>query len=152
MKLRNCLFIAASLSYSQVVFADASPWMASAGEFDLGISQVEQSADDFYQADQKVELDSELSLSTTSLTLKYGISDEIGLDVSVGYASSDFGGAEDRSGVSDSKIGLTWQFINEFVSVNNLPSTAIRLGAIIDGDYETGQINSIGDGGNGYEI
>ena len=36
--------------------------------------------------------------------------------------------------------------------ISDAPSLAVRVGGIIGGDYDTGYINSLGDGGNGYEI
>lgn len=153
MKISSPLVFITCLGFSQFSFSDASPWLASPGTFALSLTQIEQSADEFFIADQENPLAFDLSLSTTTLYSTYAVNDFIGIDVSLGYAKSTFDDAQTDSltGTTDSKIGLTWQFINEYDSFVGLPSTAIRIGAIIEGDYDIGRINSIGDGGSGYE-
>ena len=59
------------------------------------------------------------------------------------------GGEESYSGLYDTNIAVTWRFVDELVS--NAPSAALRLGVIVAGGYDTGYINSLGDGGSGFE-
>jgi hypothetical protein len=44
---------------------------------------------------------------------------------------------------------VTWRIVDEYIS--NAPSVAIRGALIAAGNYETGYINSLGDGGHGFE-
>ena len=59
------------------------------------------------------------------------------------------GDNESYSGLYDSNVAVTWRFVDELIS--NAPSVALRVGAIIAGAYDTGYINSLGDGGHGIE-
>jgi len=154
MKTRASLVIAVGLSFSHLSFGEVSPWLPSPGSFSVTFSQTEQTADEFYFGDEKRALASDLELSTSAVNITYGLSDYLSLDAKVGYAESDFnsGSNQSSSGIIDSSIGLTWQLVNEHASENGWPSIAARLGVIIDGDYETGAIDSIGDGGNGVEL
>ena len=56
---------------------------------------------------------------------------------------------ESFSGLGDSNIAVTWRVVDEYVG--NAPSVAIRGALIAAGNYETGYINSLGDGGHGFE-
>ena len=53
--------------------------------------------------------------------------------------------------MTDSNIGVTWRIADELVNPS-LPSVALRAGAIIEGSYTAGYINSIGDGASGLEV
>ena len=60
---------------------------------------------------------------------------------------------ESYSGLADVNLGVTWRFLDEALSDYALmPSVALRAGGIIAGDYQTGYINSLGDGGDGFEV
>jgi len=154
MNAKALLVTVVGLTTSQLSFGEASPWLPSPGAVNLSLSQVEQSADEFYFADDKQSLPGDLSLSTTTLSIVYGLNDRLALDAKIGYAASDFDAPIENNnlyGVTDSAIGLTWGVVNEYSSERGLPSIAVRFGVIIDGDYDTGTINAIGDGGNGVE-
>ena len=133
-------------------YADVSPWLPTPESLTLTLSYVEQTADEFYFGREEMALPTDLDLSTTALNIVYGLTDSIALDATIGYAESDFSVVDNQlSGLTDSKLGFTWQLNNEFAN-DRLPSLALRLGIIIDGDYETGTINAIGDGGSGAEL
>ena len=53
--------------------------------------------------------------------------------------------------MTDSNIGVTWRIADELVNPS-MPSIALRGGAIIEGSYTAGYINSIGDGASGLEV
>ncbi len=53
--------------------------------------------------------------------------------------------------MTDSNIGVTWRIVDELVNPS-MPSIALRGGAIIEGSYTPGYINSIGDGASGLEV
>ena len=82
--------------------------------------------------------------------------DDWAVDVQTGWARSSFitgpgipAAVASPSGAVDSRIGITRRLVDEVAST--LPSIAVRIGAIVAGNYDTGYINSLGDGGSGYE-
>lgn len=154
MKIVVPAIIVASMVYSPLSFSNNSPWIPTPESLNINVSHTFQTADEFYFGDEKRQLPEDLELSTTAISINYGINDYLALDAKIGYAESDFDGApkSSLSGITDSTIGLTWQLINEYASEGNVPSVTARLGLIIEGDYETGAINAIGDGGSGVEV
>ena len=156
-------------------FADGvSPWLPAPGAGFVNFSYVSQNANQFYVQDnlrgtppQNAVPDGKgpnLGQHTVWLTGMYGWSDSIAIDFRVGAARSYFGattpmgdpipptgGRDNYSGVADSNIGVTWRVVDELVKPS-LPSIALRAGAIIEGSYTPGYINSIGDGASGLEI
>ncbi len=156
----TCLAVVFCLS-SQPLFADASAWLPEPGTGHLSLSYVSQSAEEFYRGQEKRPLpgggQEDLSQTTVWLGGTYGFNDSFALDVQTGWAKSQFmigpgipTPSESFSGMVDANIGLTWRIVDEVVT--DLPSIALRAGVILAGDYETGFINSLGDGGDGYEV
>ena len=141
--------------------ADGTPWLSEPGSGYVGVSYVMQSADKFYRASTKVPTPGggeDLQQGTIWLNANYALADAWALDVQLGWAKSDFimgpgipTTDDSFDGLVDTNIGLTWRLVDELESYN-LPSVAIRAAAIISGDYETGHINSLGDGGDGFEL
>lgn len=148
-------------------FADGvSPWLPAPGAGFVNLSYVAQNANEFYVGDQlrgtpprqATPPGPNLGQHTVWLTGMYGWSDSIAIDFRVGAARSYFappipptGGRDNYSGVTDSNIGVTWRIADELVCPS-LPSIALRGGAIIEGSYTPGYINSIGDGASGLEV
>ena len=139
--------------------ADGSAWLAEPGTGFVNVSYVYQTADEFYRAQEKRPTPAggeDLSQGTVWVNFDYAMTDSLAVDLQVGWARSDFvvllpGPApeDSYSGVVDTNVGLTWRVMDEAIS--DAPSVALRIGGIIAGDYDTGHINSLGDGGNGYE-
>ena len=139
--------------------ADGSAWLVAPQAGYLSLSYVTQTADDYYRqtcgnpsqrtASGRCALPAELSQDTLWLAGAYGISDSVALDVHIGSAESDLRGGG-YSGLVDADIGLTWRVLDETTS--DYPSIALRGGLIVAGDYETGQVTSLGDGGDGFEL
>ena len=155
----TCSAIAFCVS-SEPLFADASAWLPEPGTGHLSLSYVSQSAEEFYRGTDKRPLpgggQEDLSQNTVWLGGTYSLNDSFALDVQTGWAKSQFvtgpgipTPSESFSGMVDANVGFTWRIVDEIVS--DLPSVALRVGAIFAGDYETGHINSLGDGGDGYE-
>lgn len=146
---------------SRPLFADGSAWLPEPGTGHLSLSYVSQSAEEFYRGTDKRPLpgggQEDLAQNTVWLGGTYGLNDSFALDIQTGWAKSQFmtgpgipTPSESFSGMVDTSVGLTWRIVDEVVS--DLPSVALRVGAIRAGDYETGYINSLGDGGDGYEV
>lgn len=140
-------------------FAQGSAWLNEPGSGYASLSVVSQVADEFYRGKVKrpTPRGEDLGQNTVWLTANYSFNDSLALDAQVGWARSEFvvgpmipTPMEHFSGMVDSTIGLTWRVNDELAS--DLPSVAVRAGAIIAGNYDTGYINSLGDGGNGYEL
>ena len=158
------LFAAAALLSClsvQPAFAQGSPWIAEPGTGSISISYVNQNANEFYRQTTKVKgpleaTGANLAQNTLWFGVNYAVSDSVALDLQTAWARSfvaggvgPSGGQESYSGLYDSNIALTWRVVDELIS--DAPSVAIRLGMIAAGAYDTGYINSLGDGGNGFE-
>ena len=139
--------------------ADGSAWLVAPQTGYLSLSYVSQTANDYYRqtcgnpsqrtASDRCALPGDLSQDTVWLAGAYGFSDSVALDVHVGSAESDLRGGG-YSGLVDADIGVTWRVLDETIS--DYPSIALRGGLIVAGGYETGQVASLGDGGDGFEL
>ena len=145
-------------------FADGvSPWLPAPGAGFVNLSYVSQNANEFYRADRIVPTPGpnpgqNLGQHTVWLNGMYGLSDAVAIDFRVGAAKSYYsppipptGGRDNYTGVTDTNIGVTWRVVDELLCPS-LPSIALRGGAIIEGSYTPGFINSIGDGASGLEV
>jgi len=157
---RRCVSaFAVAMWPAMCAFADGSAWLNEPGSGYASVSVVSQVADEYYRGKVKrsTPRGEDLAQNTIWLTANYAFGDSWAVDAQVGWARSEFvvgpmipTPMENFSGIVDSSIGLTWRVNDELAS--ELPSVALRAGAIIAGDYDTGYINSLGDGGNGYEL
>lgn len=161
------LVVTVTTAIGSSAFADGvSPWLPAPGAGFVNLSYVSQNATQFYvQEDlrgtppQNMVRDGKgpnLGQHTVWLNGMYGWSDAVAIDVRVGLARSyasagPTGGRDNYSGVTDTNIGVTWRIVDELVKPS-LPSIALRGGAIIEGSYTPGYINSIGDGASGLEL
>ena len=141
-------------------FAQGSAWLPDPQTGYASLSYVHQTADKYYRAGAKrpTPADGEdLSQNTLWLNMNYAVADSWALDMRAGWAKSNFttgpgipASQDSFDGLIDMNLGVTWRIVDE--ARGDLPSIALRGGVIIAGDYETGNINSLGDGGDGYEI
>ncbi len=140
-------------------FAQGTPWIAEPRSGSVTISYGHQAATEFWRADNKGPTPgngAELSQTTGWLDFNYALTDAVAVDVRSGFGRSHIPGPvgptpqESFSGLVDTNVSLTWRILDELVT-NGAPSIAIRAGVIAAGGYETGHINSLGDGGNGAE-
>lgn len=141
--------------------AQGTAWIAEPGTGSISVSYVNQNATEFYRADTATRgpleaTGANLAQNTVWIGFNYALHDAVALDVQTAWARSfvaggvgPSGGEESYSGLFDSNIAVTWRIVDELVS--NAPSVAFRVGAIIAGGYDTGYINSLGDGGSGVE-
>ena len=146
-------------------FLGHSPWLPAPQSGDVSVSYTYQTADEFYFGTTKRPTpgptSEDLVQKTVWVDAIYGVLDSVALDLRLGFAESDFEvegshpavRKESYSGLADVNFGLTWRILDEVLSDSRLmPSVALRAGAIIAGDYQTGYINSLGDGGDGFEL
>ncbi len=146
---------------AQPASAQGTPWIAEPGTGSVNLSFVKQDAAEFFRQTTRVkgpleETGAHLSQKTLWFGVNYAVTDAVAFDVQSAWASSSLpgavgpsGGEESYGGLYDSNVAVTWRFVDELIS--NAPSVALRIGAIIAGAYDTGYINSVGDGGNGIE-
>lgn len=133
-----------------------SPWTPTVGSFEGEVAYTNQSAKKFTVGSAKMALPAELSLESFVASGSYGVTDKLAFDVSLGYAQSDFivapglapnGGLD---GFTDVTIGGRYKLLDQ---VDGAPVTAsIAVAAIIAGDYDTGALPAIGDGGSGGQV
>ena len=151
----------ASLLLVPPVFAQGTPWLSEPGTGTFSISYVNQNAKEFFASTDKTKgpleaTNANLSQNTVWFGVNYAFTDAVAIDVQSAFARSfvaggvgPSGGQESYSGLYDSNVAITWRIVDELIS--DAPSVALRIGAIVAGPYETGYINSMGDGGNGIE-
>lgn len=160
------------LASTTTILADGTVWLPTPGTGSMTVSYISQSADNMWVGENGPQPIPFKGLDQSTITLYgvYGISDAVALDVNVGRSevSPKHGKPIPLStdGFTDLEAGLTWRFRDEIVSGG--PSAAVRIGAILEGNYDTGgpgpaevmgDVNrvgagptAIGDGGNGIEI
>lgn len=141
--------------------AAGSPWLPAPQGGNIAVSYVDQSATEFFRQQSKVPTPGgghELSQQTFWVSGTYGVSDAVALDFQLGRAESSYAvgpglppSKADISDLTDINIGVTWRVADEVVNPS-LPSIALRAGLIRAGNYEVGLINSLGDGGDGFEV
>ena len=150
--------VAFAFSHGSSAFASGSAWLPAPGEGSVTLSYVWQNADEFYAGSTKesTPLGEDLTQQTVWVDAEYGLSDSIAIDFRAGLARGSFveeappAKADDENGLTDINLGVTWRVVDEVVSSG--PSIAFRLGGIKSGSYDTGYINSIGDGADGVEF
>ena len=131
------------------LLADGSPWLATPGDTSIQISYSSQESNNFYMGKKKSNLPDDLSFSTWWLFIDHGLTDNLAIDFRTGYADNEFDPVGDENGMTDTTLGLTWRFNDEFLTGG--PSAAIRVAATLAGDYDGGVINAIGDDADGAE-
>ena len=149
----------------QPVLAQGTPWIAEPGTGTISFTYANQSAKEFWRpVDGTVTkvtgplgpTGASLAQNTMWFAANYAVNDFVALDVQSAFASSlvtggvgPSGGQESYSGLFDSNVALTFRLVDELIS--DAPSVAVRVGGILAGAYDTGYINSLGDGGHGVE-
>lgn len=148
--LKLAAIIAGTLAVSLTAQAQNSVWLPAPGAGTVSVSYLSQDADRFYIGSSLLSLPfGTIKLNTTTLAAQYALADGIAIDAKLPYARRTSGLGSD-SGVADVKVGVTWRFVDEFER-RSAPSIAVRLGAIIAGNYQTQRPDSIGDGASGFE-
>ncbi len=158
-----CAFLLTLLANpTHQALSQGTPWIAEPRTGSVSVSYFNQNATEFFRGTETVKgplaaTDASLGQNTIWIHANYALSDAVGLDLQTAWAQSyvdgavgPSGGQENYSGLYDTELSVTWRFVDELVE-NNLPSIAVRFSATISGGYDTGYINSLGDGGNSLE-
>jgi len=132
----------------------ADPWTLPQGQGGVTALYLFETFDTFYRGKERRALPfRELDQHTTSLLFTYGVSDDLTLDVSLGYTEThgDIRGQE--GGINDSRLALRHRLLNEFDQIESiLPTLTLSTALIVPGNYdETGFPIAPGDGAFGFE-
>lgn len=137
---------------SAPAWAQGSPWLPIPKSGSVSVAHVYQDANKFYRGKEKRTLPFQgIEQSTTFVSLNYGLTDSLAVDVQGGYSDVNRDVGPGDNGMIDTTIGLTWRAMDEDISETGMPSVAVRVAGIIAGDYDTGYPHAIGDGGDGFE-
>ncbi len=152
-KMSKKLLVMLLLGGSSVAYAEGSPWLLEDGATSLGISVLSGSSEDFFIGETSTDLGGDLEGTFIWLNASRGYDDVWAFDIRTGYAETQFGdNPDEQSDISDTSLGVSYQFLNEFEQDNGLPTVSGRVGYTIGGDYETDRIEAIGDGASGFDI
>ncbi|GAB1255587.1 hypothetical protein NBRC116494_00890 [Aurantivibrio plasticivorans] len=159
MKSLHIVLAGVLISSSSFVTAEGtSPWLPIPGQFSSSINYSLQSGDSAYIGDQELDVElitgsgaSEFERASTTLSFSYGINDFLALDATIGYGDVEVGNADEDSGLTDTTIGLSWRVTDEYFNPG-FPTTTLRLGAIINGDYDGARLAAVGKDANGAEF
>ena len=141
--------------------AQASPWLDEPGTGTLSLSYSNQNATEFYRQTTRVKgpleaTSANLAQNTLWMAASWTPIEPLAIDIESAWADSfvagavgPSGGRESYSGLFDTNIAARWRIRDGLVDAG--PTVTLRVGGIVAGGYETGYINSLGDGGNGVE-
>jgi hypothetical protein len=168
--MRPLSFLLAALAgctAASAVFAQGA-YLPEPGRVDAASFYSFQRTRDFYAlGDTRFTLGDPLEQQTVRLDLDYGLAPGWAADLSVGWSTVSYDetqppflgvsllrdGRTRQSGLIDTRLGLRRTVLDEFASINEwTPTVAVRAGAIIEGDYDTGYITAPGDGSSGVEL
>ncbi len=162
--MRHLLLSVTGLITAATGFA-SSAYIPSPGTGNLRPTASVQWARDFWFDDNKATLPGHLTQVTAGAEIEYGLTPNLGLDATLAYSNVNYqggplgpyvlttNGKETRSGLADIRLGASWRIIDEYRSLNEAtPTVTLRLGAIIAGTYDTGFLNAVSDGADGWEF
>jgi hypothetical protein len=135
-------------------FADG-PWLPEPGATDFTLSYLTQSTDEFFLGEMQASLPEDFDQETIGVQFSYGISDRLALDIASGWSRSEFivapplANDAELDGINDTRVRLRYLALDEFQSGGVTLTFSAAL--LIEGDYEVGALNAIGDGASGLE-
>ncbi len=144
-------------SNSPLSFA-ASPWLPAPESGNASMTYIYTTADEFFKGKIKKSLphSHELEQHSGLFNFEYGYTDQLAVDMSLGYSRTEFvvdpklSPKASNDGLVDPTIGLRYKVWDELED-GGLTLT-LRTGIIIGGGYKTGALNSIGDDAFGLEF
>lgn len=166
--------LVACAALSLPAFAQGTVWLPTPESGTVTVSYVSQTADNLWVGESGPDpipipflgLDQD----TLQVSATYGLADALALDARFGRSevSPKNGGPIPLTtdGWTDLNVGVTWRVVDELTS--DAPSFAMRLGAIVAGNYDAGGAGpaevmgdpsrvgagptAIGDGSDGFEV
>lgn len=143
----------------------ATAYLPAPGTVSLQPTASYQRTRDIFLGPTPASLTGDLIQKTIGLDGTWGLAPRVALDWSLAYSTVTYkGGTVDgltltadgqnqRSGLADTQLGLAYTLLDEFTSLHDAaPTLTLRVGAILEGNYDTGFLNAVGDGASGAEV
>lgn len=143
------------LVFPAMSFAE-SPWLPAPESGSASITYIYATADEFFAGKNRKSLADDLEQHSALFNLEYGITDRLAVDLSLGYARSEFiedpelSPSSSLDGLIDPKLGIRYKIWDELED-GNITFT-LHSAVIFGGGYRTGALNSIGDDAFGAEF
>ena len=111
------------LNISSTAYA-ATPWMLEPGSKTIYLTSVYETYDRFFRGGENADLPDDIDQTTYSLGFLYGLRDNLLFDIKTGYTETKFTPATrgDFEGRDDSRIGISWRLIDEFIEEPLIPT------------------------------
>lgn len=156
---KQVLLVPTLLSIANLGFAEnTSPWLPIPGQLSLTVNVTDQTGDNAYIGDNELKADTitggaanSFDRMDTSVLLQYGVNDNLAIDALLGYGESEAGAADEDAGFTDAILGVSWRLVDEFLTLNNLPTITLRGAVIFAGDYDGNRLAGLGKGENGFQ-
>lgn len=167
--MRPVIFTLAALAAcaTSALFAQGA-YLPEPGRLAINSVYSFQHTRDFYAlGDTRLTLSDPLEQQTLRIDLDYGFASGWAADLTVGWSTVRYdesqppflgvsllrNGRTRQSCLIDTRLGLRRVVLDEFASLHEwTPTVALRGGAIIEGDYDTGFVTAPGDGSSGAEF
>jgi hypothetical protein len=149
----TCLLVIAAVLAATPTFAQtivAPP----AGRWSVTPAYVFQHARHFWNTDDRQSFDDPRHQHSLLLMTEYGLTDRLSADLTLGAAHLDstaFGRGETDSGLTDTLLGLRWNFLGRPATTLESPGLALRIGTVLPGNYDPDIPFPIGNGVMGAE-
>lgn len=152
-KARLSLIVLAIVVFNRVSAYGQTAWLPPQGRFSVNPSYTFSTFEKFWLGRTKSRLPDDQEQHSFSVSVEYGLFDNVALDLTVGYTRTSFGPEGDTDGLDDTTLGVRWRLVDEFqLDSSYVPTLTLHVGGIIAGTYETGAVGSAGDGASGIEI
>ncbi len=131
-----------------------TPWVMEAESSSLYYSFVSEAFDEKYLGEEDATSIADIEQTTHWIHYFYGLNERLTLSVQTGYTQSEWDGSDyEYSGRADSRLGATYEWMNQFV--DERAWTVSLYGALtLAGTYERGapgRPHAPGDGADGVE-
>lgn len=134
----------------------ASPWLPAPQSGNVSISYIYTTADEFLAGKNRESLPDDLEQHNALFNFEYGITDRLAVDLSLGYARTEFiedpvlSPSSSFDGLIDPNLGIRYKVWDELEDGG--VTFTLHTAAIFGGGYFEGAINAIGEDAFGAEF
>ncbi len=134
----------------------ASPWLPAPDSGSVSLSYIYSTADEFFAGKNRASLPADLEQHSALFNIEYGITDQLAVDLSLGYSRTEFiqdpvlSPSSSYDGLVDPNIGIRYKVWDELED-GGLTLT-LHSAIIFGGGYFEGALNSIGEDAFGAEF
>lgn len=152
---KNIVIYSTLLALPSITLAE-SPWLPAPESGNASVTYIYATAGEFFAGEDRTSLPADLEQHSALFSLEYGITDRLAVDLSLGYARTEFiedpelSPSSSLDGLIDPKIGVRYKIWDELED-GGLTFT-VHSAVIFGGGYRTGAINAIGDDAFGAEF